>query len=1222
MTTLLRDLIDIPDRVLAGDFVLALAKGINERSTIDQYVVTEQLAGSFDRALGIIQTAVETSSSRASYLDGSFGSGKSHFMAILHAILRGDPEARGKKGLADVVARHDPWLHGRKFLLVPFHLPDSTTLDAAILGGYVAHVSKLHPGVALPDVFIDDELLADARDLRARLGDEQFIAQLPVGDDEWGSGWDRASLDVALSAPEGHGERRRLVGDLLAGPFKRYARAVRADAQSYISLDAGLSVISTHAKEVLGYDAVVLLLDELVLWLAGYLGDQQKVSREAQKVSKLIESAEHERPAPIISFLPRQRDLRDLVGRDTPGAVVTSLFDTLKYWDGRFDIIRLDDRNLPAIVHERLLRPRDDAARAALDEAFSRTASVRAEVWETLLDVHGDTADRAAFRATYPFSPAFLHAMVDISGALQRERTALKLMQQLLVDYRDILTVGQLMPIGAIFDVLAGGADRPFTDKLRDEFEQAKRFYTGQIRPYLLERHGLTEQQVSSLGPQHAFRADDLVAKTMLLAALVPNVPALRGLTASRLAALNHGSIVTMLPNQERRTVARTLRDLARQFGEFRVSEDEDPRVDLAIIGIDTGGILRQARYVDDAAARRRVIKSILWEEMSVAESGELVTAIDIVWRGTTRRVELVLGNVRDEDSLQWQSFEPNEPGAIRVVIDYPFDDGNHSPVEDANRLRRRPEYLDGVATLVWLPHFLSTRRLDDLSDLIVISHVLRPGVLEDLTPNLTAEDRHHARLQLESRRSALGARLRDAVKRAYGVASPEDEDLGPRAESHVHSLDPGVEARPQVGQGLGNALRGLCYQLLDYRYPRHPDFDPQGRRQAVRPVELAMVLRTVEQAAQDAVGRYEPPRPDISVLRRIANPLGLGVMHEAAFVLGDEWKQRLDRRTGGRDEVTVAQLRGWLEEEQPGLPVGVRDLVIASYAIQADRAWARPGGGVISPSPELSAIRPDLVLRSQELPSSSEFEQAARRAEKIFGVPRQPVRSARATNAIARDVRDRAGGLLPSAETLTGALEAHAVTLGLTQDSPRLATARILSGLLNRLAGTTDATLLLRGLAAVELPRDDAIYRAHLDSAQEVTAAMNSTRWPVLDRLPQIAAADGGAAGGALLRDLRSAAGHDEHEAALADALRRAEQEATALVIRAASKPEGRSAEPSANPAGSAEKRSTGNPQPAFTVRRVSSAKVLEIVEEICTAADAQPNAEFEITWRVVSET
>ena len=72
-----------------------------------------------------------------------------------------------------------------------------------------------------------------------------------------------------------------------------------------------------------------------------------------------------------------------------------------------------------------------------------------------MLDTHGEKGDRDAFRLTYPFSPAFVHAMVDISGALQRERTALKLMQQLLVDYRDTLVVGQLMPLGAIFDVLA-----------------------------------------------------------------------------------------------------------------------------------------------------------------------------------------------------------------------------------------------------------------------------------------------------------------------------------------------------------------------------------------------------------------------------------------------------------------------------------------------------------------------------------------------------------------------------------------------------------------------------------------------------------------------------------------------------------------------------------------------------------------------------------------------
>ena len=58
---LLRDLVSIPDEVHAGDFVLALAKGIGEESTITDYVVTEQLAGCFDQALGLIKSAVETS---------------------------------------------------------------------------------------------------------------------------------------------------------------------------------------------------------------------------------------------------------------------------------------------------------------------------------------------------------------------------------------------------------------------------------------------------------------------------------------------------------------------------------------------------------------------------------------------------------------------------------------------------------------------------------------------------------------------------------------------------------------------------------------------------------------------------------------------------------------------------------------------------------------------------------------------------------------------------------------------------------------------------------------------------------------------------------------------------------------------------------------------------------------------------------------------------------
>ena len=897
---LLRDLVAIPDEVHAGDFVLSLARGVGEKSTITDYVVTEQLAQNFDRALGLVKSAVETNASRAAYLDGSFGSGKSHFMAILHAILRGDPDARGKKGLADVVAKHDPWLRGRRFLLVPYHLPDSQSLDAAILGGYVAHVTTLEPGKPLPAVYRDDELLEDAREQRERQGDDAFIAQLPAQDADWGApDWDAAALDKAFSEPPHGPERRRLVGDLLTGPFKRYARAVRGDQESYISLDEGLSVISKHAKDVLGYDAIVLLLDELVLWLAGYIGDSKKISIEAQKVSKLIESAEYERPAPIISFVPRQRDLRDLVRKDAYGAETTSLFDTLKYWDGRFDSIRLDDRNIPAIVHERLLKPKDDNARKVLDEAFSRSTTVPQQTWEILLDTHGEHGSREAFRLTYPFSPAFTHAMVDISGALQRERTALKLMQQLLVDYRDTLPVGQLMPLGAIFDVLARGADRPFTDKLRDEFEQARRFYTLKLRPYLLMRHGLTEEQVAQIGPRHAFRAADLVVKTLLLAALVPNVPALNGLTATRLAALNHGSIVTMLPNQERALVATKLRELSAQFGEIRLSgSDDDPRVDLALIGVDTEGIIRDNRHADDDAARRRLVRDLVWDELKLNDEGSFDTRTVVVWRGTARFVDVLMDNVRDRDRVPNAKFQP-DPGTIRLVIDYPWDEGNNAPADDVLRVHELQAQLGDEDTLIWLPHFLSDERKSDLSTLIVINYVLERDRLTEITPTLTADDRHRARTQLDSRRSALIARLREALRRAYGVNSPDEVDLGPLAAEQVMTLVRGLQPRMPAGQGMKGAFERFCGQLLSHRFPGHPDFDPNGRGVPLRPTELDTVLGVVDLAAQDKVGRYEVPRGDIATLKKIANPLKLGVMHEAAFVLAHDWPGLINKKSG-----------------------------------------------------------------------------------------------------------------------------------------------------------------------------------------------------------------------------------------------------------------------------------------------------------------------------------
>ena len=124
-------------------------------------------------------------------------------------------------------------------------------------------------------------------------------------------------------------------------------------------------------------------------------------------------------------------------------------------------------------------------------------------------------------------------------------------------------------------------------------------------------------------------------------------------------------------------------------------------------------------------------------------------------------------------------------------------------------------------------------------------------------------------------------------------------------------------------------------------------------------------------------------PRGDVATLKKIANPLKLGVMHEQAFVLGHAWPELLNKArsaVGGHCQGSLCgQLRGWIEEEQPGLPVGVQNLVVVCYSIQTDKEWLR--GGQPIPMPTVARVADDMALRGTELPTEAEFEGASLRA-------------------------------------------------------------------------------------------------------------------------------------------------------------------------------------------------------------------------------------------------
>ena len=100
--TLLRDVITIPESVHKGDLVYQLADAADDPAvTVAEYVVTDQLRQAFYDAVALVRSSVNGRSSKAAYLHGSFGSGKSNFMGVLQLLLDGNPVARAVPELAE-----------------------------------------------------------------------------------------------------------------------------------------------------------------------------------------------------------------------------------------------------------------------------------------------------------------------------------------------------------------------------------------------------------------------------------------------------------------------------------------------------------------------------------------------------------------------------------------------------------------------------------------------------------------------------------------------------------------------------------------------------------------------------------------------------------------------------------------------------------------------------------------------------------------------------------------------------------------------------------------------------------------------------------------------------------------------------------------------------------------------------------------------------------------
>ncbi|WP_117666184.1 phage resistance protein [Micromonospora sp. MW-13] len=1159
LATLLRDLIDIPTSVGEGDFVVKAAEGAD----LSRYVVTDQLRESFAKALGRIGHAVTTGRSQALFLHGSFGSGKSHFMSVLREILAHNPRAREIGGLDGAVVAADDWLPDRKFLTLTLHMLDARSVEQAILEGYLRHVTVAHPDAPLPAVHRSDALLGNAAGLRRTLGDDKFFAALGGGTVTGGGlaamraqaeGWTQQRYAEAAAQPPGTKERDALVSALTQAFFSGAVHSAE-----YLDLDTGLAVITRHAKS-LGYDAIVLFLDELILWLSGRIADHTFVNTEGAKLNKLVESADATRPLPLVSFVARQRNLEEFLGPQVGGTEREALAQVMRSVQGRFGEIVLADTNLPEITEGRLLKPNDETARAVIDNAFAAVRHNR-EVWDTLLlgAQYGDAgigSDATAFRQLYPFSPALVATLVALSQALQRERTALKVMTELLVERRDTLRVNDLIGVAALFDPLVLHGELPDRPELRQKFEAARTLYLRKLRPILLALSGIDEEKTAS---HTQFQLDDKLVKTILLGALVPEVPALHNLTAAKLHALNFGSIASPIPGYENTMVLNRLTKIQQDAGELHLTDDHDKVVSLKLHTVDFDKLLDLVPHNETSAGvRQQLLRELISAEMGLAGSegshGELQQPRD--WRGRRHVVQVKFGNVRDPDTMPIAALlAPGE--SWRIVVDYPFDPQDYPRSADRARIEELPR---GSNTVFWLPLYLTDDLMGRVAQLAKINYLLGVGGAGERLNTLAADwpkaDRQQGRVYLLQRQTQLREGLITALKQAYGAANAQPSDVHDDTVGVLHTLAEGLRIGDPRGGTLADAFKNLTAELLEWSYPGTPAL-PVEEKPLTRG-DLAKVFEYAKLAAADPTGGVSVATPaDQRLLRRICNPLQLGELIDNRYVLTMGtcyWSRHLLQEAAKedyRDHFPVHRLRGWLDvPKRRGFDRDLQNLIIAVFALEQQLSWydsvRKVNVGVVN------GVEDRFELRHPPMPTEEAWKAAVQFGQPFFGEVLPRFRNPANLVDLAGKMRGVATTYAETAGKLVASLTEHAALLGLEPDAQvgRLATARRVAELLAQVKAEQDDVVLVgvvaegeKRLSGLDGLAASGVYK----QAGKLCTALAATQWPLIRAVKQRATSDSRAQ--SVLDRLRAAARDEQHGSDLAKALQDAVDAAAALL-------------------------------------------------------------------------
>ncbi|MEM7675675.1 MAG: DUF6079 family protein, partial [Myxococcota bacterium] len=589
------DALEIPEFSDLSEFIARLNDDeAKVQANLRSFVVPANLEDKLDRMLAAVGHNLDQQQDVGRYIYGTFGSGKSHLMTVLAKMLEHDETVYdvGDEALSRLRAKH-AWLDKHKTLVVRINMMGKRSLSAALFEAYNASL----PSGVEPVVFTDEDDVfqlfeADAERFGGmqahlqRLVDAEILPSAAFYErGRTGSAEERLDLASRIESWRNHGKEIR-PEDLWVDP------------------EEGFSRIARHAKAA-GYTAVTWMIDELVIWIRG-----RSASEYVDQVNQLSSLVDHDRqsdrPTPFFVAVAVQQDIATTCTQDVSEQ---SFREQLGFIANRFrPQLDLEDQDLFEVAARRVLKPKKDAAeqwRSKVDATFKKHK-------DDLQRLSGNI-EPGLVRNLYPFHPALMRILVDVTQGLSRSRSAMSALYGLLRE-QQALEVGQFIPVGALFGIL-------FTPENIESVRNRAQSLLAQRLVNAAETYDRLKARIDRAAEAMSAESNELhqLVKTCLLCQLSDRdyfgTETLSNRTvASFLLHLNQSDIRTAHPRLGLTKVTKLFRGI--DSTEVSIGEGNDPIIRIQTDKDDSDNVLRQAlgelEHADEFSYLRSVIDDVL----------------------------------------------------------------------------------------------------------------------------------------------------------------------------------------------------------------------------------------------------------------------------------------------------------------------------------------------------------------------------------------------------------------------------------------------------------------------------------------------------------------------------------------------------------------------------------------------------------------------------------